>query len=135
MEQRNVATGVQISRYAYTILAMIFAACLLVQVFLSGMAIFWNATNWQLHIAFVNFFQYIPVILLILAFTGQIKGGLRWMPIGLIVLIIIQYATVNMTNYIAAIHPVTGMGMFVLAINTAQASWGLSFQRNHEQVS
>ncbi|HEX7064035.1 MAG TPA: DUF6220 domain-containing protein [Bacillales bacterium] len=124
MEQENVSGEVRFSRYAYLILAMIFAACVMAQVFLAGMAIFGNPVNWQLHTSFVHYFEYLPILIFVLAFTGRIKGGLRWMPLGLIGLLVVQYATANMVNlasgYIAAIHPVTGMGMFMLAMNVVR---------------
>lgn len=133
MEQKGVqiTTGARYSRYAYVIIAIIFAACVMAQVFLAGMAVFGNPADWKLHEAFVHYFEYLPIIMIILAFTGRLNRELRWMPFGLIVLIAVQYATANMANlasgYIAAIHPVTGMGMFLLAMNIVRKSWPTIF--------
>ncbi|HET7578984.1 MAG TPA: DUF6220 domain-containing protein [Bacillales bacterium] len=139
MEPKNVSGGVRFSRYAYVTLAMIFAACVMAQVFLAGMAIFGNPADWKMHAAFVSYFQYLPILIFVLAFTGRIKGELRWMPLGLIVLLVVQYATANMANlasgYIAAIHPVTGMGMFVLAMNIVRASWSSLLKASRKNES
>lgn len=127
----SIGAGVRFSRYVYVILAMILAACIMGQIFIAGMAVFGSPADWKLHVAFVRYFQYLPILLIIFGFTGRLSRELRWMPFGLIVLLVIQYVTANLANlasgYIAAIHPVTGMGMFLLAMNIVRKSWPAIF--------
>lgn len=127
----GMTTGVRVARYVYVILGMVFAACVMAQMFLAGMAIFGSPVNWQLHTSFIHYFEYLPIIIFVLAFVGRLKGGLRWMPLGLIVLIVVQYATANMaglaSGVVAAVHPVTGMGLFVLSMNIVRKVWQSGF--------
>lgn len=119
------------STYAYVILAMIFAACVMGQVFLAGMAIFGKTVFWSWHVVFIRYFEYVPILMIIFAFTGRLSRELRWMPFGLIILIAVQYFTANMADsswLVAAVHPVTGMGMFVLAMNIVRKSWPTLFK-------
>lgn len=137
--ESDMTAGVRYSRYAYVILTIIiFAACVMAQVFLAGAAIFGNPEYWKMHTTFIHFFEFVPIIIFVLAFAGQLKGNLRWMPLGLMVLILVQYATANMADlasgFIAAVHPVTGMILFMIAMILVRDSWAMMFASNPKRA-
>ncbi|HEU5138664.1 MAG TPA: DUF6220 domain-containing protein [Bacillales bacterium] len=117
-------TGGGIIRVIYAFLAWVFVACVVVQVFLAGVATFGDATYWGKHMTFVHLFEFVPIVMFILSFIGRLRGGLRWWPFVLFGLIFLQYFTANIgkvvsTDFLAALHPVNALVIFWLAIVTA----------------
>jgi hypothetical protein len=111
---------IKFARSAFAVLAWVFAACLIVQVFFAGLAIFDDSKYWELHTTFVRMFALIPILLLVFAFLGRMSWGTVFLSIGLFLLIIFQFVSVNLSaRAIAALHPVVAMlliGGAVLAI-------------------
>ncbi|MEW9702217.1 SDR family oxidoreductase [Paenibacillus sp. SI8] len=62
-----------VGRLIYNILAWLFLACIVVQVFIAGMAIFADPVNWSAHKTFVKIFVLIPLIMYLLTFVGRIN--------------------------------------------------------------
>jgi hypothetical protein len=115
------------ARRGYTVLAWIFVACLAVQTFLAGQAVFTGPELWPLHTSFVHVFELLPVVMLVLAVVGRLPRGLRWLPVLVFALLALQYATAAMGKSLdlkpfGAIHPVNALLMFWLAIHIAQRS-------------
>ncbi len=113
------------SRVAYQIIAWVLVLCVAVQIFLAGMGTFVSPTNWALHVTFIHFFELLPILLLILAFVGRLPARDRWLAVGMLVLVAVQYATAGMrlaeaTRIVAALHPLTGFLFLWLAITAAQ---------------
>lgn len=112
---------------AYATLDWLLAACLLVQVFIAGMAVFVFPTYWQWHTTFVHAFEGVPLRLILIAWLGRLRHSLRWMPLGILAFVIVQYATANLRHepdaqLVAALHPVTGFAITWLAIAIARGS-------------
>lgn len=98
----------------FTLLA-IFSFCILVQVFLAGLAIFVEPVYWARHAMFVRFFELIPLLLVILALVGRMPKRLIWQSIALFLLIFLMYLSANIGStypFVAALHPVLAMVMF-----------------------
>ncbi|HET7578752.1 MAG TPA: DUF6220 domain-containing protein [Bacillales bacterium] len=117
-------SGNHLSRFIYAFFAWLFFACVVVQVFLAGMATFGDASYWGKHMTFVHFFELVPIVLFILSFIGRLRGGLRWWPLILLALIYVQYITANIgkvvsTDFVAALHPVNALVIFWIAMVTA----------------
>lgn len=104
------------SRQVFLILAWIYAVCIVAQTLLAGMALFNNYAYWGYHTTFVIWFQFIPILMLMLAFTGQLSRKIRWKVAGLFLLIVpLQYVSVHVP-VIGAVHPVTPLILFWLIL-------------------
>lgn len=117
------------SRWGYLILSVIFAVCVLVQVYIAGMATFVDPGSWQMHMSFVHVFEFLLIPMLALAFLGTLPRKLKLTPVLLFGLISMQYATAEGFNgsMVAAIHPVNALIIFwVTVIGIRWARRGLS---------
>ena len=113
------------ARRGFVLFSGLFAICVVIQVFIAGMAIFVDPANWSLHTTFIHFFELLPLVMLVLAFIGQLPRMLKLLPVGLWVLIMMQYATAEgfPTSLVAAIHPVNALVIFWLAVFTTRRAW------------
>jgi mercuric ion transport protein len=112
------------SRHGYVGLMALFAACVLVQIYVAGMAVFIDPTNWRLHAGFVHVFELVPVPLLVVAYLGGLPRPLKWTPVVLYLLVGVQYATAHQFGtYIAAIHPVNAVMIFAVAAGATKRAW------------
>ncbi|HEX7064030.1 MAG TPA: DUF6220 domain-containing protein [Bacillales bacterium] len=126
-ENNSVGSGETkggITQVVYAFFAWLFFACVVVQVFLAGVATFSDAAYWGKHMTFAHLFELVPVVLFILSFIGHLRGGLRWWPLILLALIYVQYITANIgkivsVDFIAALHPVNALVIFWIAMVTA----------------
>jgi hypothetical protein len=110
------AEGNRTVRWIYAALAWITWACIVVQVFLAGLGTFADSADWKLHTTFVNYFEYLPIVMFILSFFGRIRGGLRWIGLGLYALISFQHMSVRVFSDIgalAALHTVVALALFL----------------------
>ncbi|MCC3371514.1 DUF6220 domain-containing protein [Cohnella sp. REN36] len=110
--------GAAIFAIGFTLLAYLFAVGVLVQVFLAGMAIFVDSLRWRDHEIFVRVIEFVPLIMLILAFPGRLPQTLRWMCAGMFLLIFAQYFTAHFPGA-GAFHPVIAALLFVLSVHVA----------------
>lgn len=112
----------RVARTVYAVLAWAFAACVVVQVFLAGMAIFVDPLNWVRHVNFVHFFGELPILMLILAWIGRLPrgAGLLLGPVILWLLIGVQFATAEARSVVAALHPVNALLLAWYGMRLAQ---------------
>jgi hypothetical protein len=99
-------------------LTALFALCLIIQIFLAGLAIFAEPVYWASHTTFVHMFEIIPLLMMVLALVGRLPRKLIWQSVGLLLLIFLMYLTANigaLSPYVAATHPVMAMIMFWVA--------------------
>lgn len=108
----------KISRFFFLGLAWLLAACVVIQIFIAGMAVFTSPSYWHNHIVFVHLFEFIPLLMLIFSFTGRLPYSLRWMSAALFVMIFAQFFTANFTGA-GAFHTVIAAAMFWLALHVA----------------
>lgn len=113
---QGIAERTRWFKLAYTVLAWIFAACVVVQVFFAGLALFHRASFWIQHRTFIQFFEYIPIVILLLLLIGRAPRGkgLYWPQLVLLALIMVQYVTGGSAfgSLFSAVHPVSAMAMF-----------------------
>jgi mercuric ion transport protein len=115
------------ARAACQVLAWLFLAGIGVQVFLAGLGIFVAAPWWLQHRSFVHGLEALPLLMLILAFAGQLSGILRWGTVAAFGLIGVQYATIELDQPVfAALHPVNAIVLSLLALIVIQRSARLS---------
>lgn len=117
------------SRRIYLALALGFAACVAVQVFFAGMGVFVDAARWSWHSSFIHVFEFLPLLMLPLAFSARLSAAVRWLTALLLALIALQYITANMGTPLAALHPVNGMLIFWVATIIAGRAWRATVAR------
>src|SRR3712207_6322210 len=107
---------VRFARYAHAVLASAFLACVVVQVFFAGVGIF--GADWSFHTYFVPLFE----LMLPPAFVLPLV--LKLAPVGLWVLITVQYALANADGpaVVAALHPANRLLIFWISLEVARRS-------------
>ena len=111
----RLSVPVRLARIGYALLSSVFVACVLVQVFFAGMGAF--GADWAWHLTFAHFLELPPLLMMPLAFVGRLPWGLRLLPLGLVVLIGVQYAIADVTVPTAALHPVNALLIFLSLIH------------------
>lgn len=120
----SVSRRVLWSRYGYVGSMALFAVCVLVQIYIAGMAVFVDPANWDLHGGFVHVFEFIPLPLLVAAFLGRLPRTFKSIPIVLSLLVGVQYATAHQFgSFVAALHPVNAVVIFGVATVTTKRAW------------
>ena len=59
------------SQLLYIFVAWLFALCIVLQAFLAGLSIFAGPAWWAIHVEAGHWFNPIPILLLLLAFSGR----------------------------------------------------------------
>jgi hypothetical protein len=99
----------------YKWLAWIFIVCILIQVFLAGLALFMDPSHWARHTGFSRFLMIPPILMLITSFIARLPIFLRLHSAGLIGMIILIFASALLSSeigFISALHPVIAMILF-----------------------
>lgn len=112
---------VRLVRIGYAVLSSVFVACVLVQVFFAGMGAF--GADWSWHLTFAHFLGLPPLLMVPMAFVGRLSWGSRLLPVGLLVLIGVQYAFANAAVPAAALHPVNALLILLLSLLAARLAW------------
>lgn len=125
ISDERLPTHVRLVRVGYVLIAGLFIVGVLIQVYIAGMAVFVNPARWSMHATFVHIIEWMPLIMLVLAFPGRLSRELKLLSIGLFVLVIVQYATALgfSDSLVAAIHPVNALIIFGLAVVTTRWAW------------
>lgn len=119
-KDHNLSRRVKFSRLGFAGLAWIFTACIVIQVFFAGMAVFENPVYWRRHEIFVHLFEIVPLLMFILAFLGRLPRGMAWGSFGMLILIFAQYMTAH--QWASALHPVIALLLFLGAVHVAKRS-------------
>jgi hypothetical protein len=117
----RISAPVRLARVFYALLSSVFVACVLVQVFFAGVGAF--GADWDRHLTFVHLFGALPLLMIPVAFAGRLSWGSRLLPIGLVVLIGVQYATANSAVPAAALHPVNALLILWVGLLGARQAW------------
>jgi len=122
-EMNNAMTGkrTRVFRGAFAAVAWLLTACIAVQTLLAGAAVFLDPEHWRSHVLFVRALEWLPILMLILAFPGKYGASLKWSAAALIGMIVLQYITANVDG-LGLLHPVIALFMFLVAYRTAAAS-------------
>ncbi len=114
--------GLAWARAGYRVLSWGLLACIAIQVFLAGMAVFGGPANWVMHRGFVPVLSTLPLVMFPLAFLGRLPNLQRWLPLGLIFLIGLQAALIQFGTLVAALHAVNALLIFWVALILARGS-------------
>jgi len=120
----NANTRVRTIRFLYGLLAAGLLVCIVLQVFLAGMGIFVDADNLDMHRTFANYFEFAPLVMFILSFFGQIRGGLRWLALVTLAFSFLQHITIQVfTGSLQALLAVDALVLFGLSWYMTRRSW------------
>jgi hypothetical protein len=103
------------ARIVFKWLAWIFTGCILIQVFLAGLALFWNSNQWANHTGFSRILMIPPILMLVTSFIARLPVSLRLYSAGLIGILILMGVTAKLSSemgYLSALHPVIALMLF-----------------------
>lgn len=108
-------------RRIYTLVAWLFVACLIVQVFLAGMSVFTGSSWWDVHIQTGHIFGIFTILLALLSLAARFPRLLIVLSFLLIIQYALQYAFINLAGplhfpALSALHPVNAMLLFLVAV-------------------
>lgn len=96
------------------VLAWLFAAGVVVQIFLAGLALFDNASRWADHKSFGMMIGPLVLLLALTTLIGRLPRLITGASLVLLVLYIIQISLPSMTGYLAALHPLVAFAVLGL---------------------
>lgn len=116
------------ARIAFAWLSWVFVACLVVQVFLAGVGAFGSTAGFEPHVTWAYTFGYLVLVNLVLAIAAGFARRFVALSGLLLVLFALQsvLAALRETSvYLAALHPVNGFLILLIAIVVARDAWPL----------
>jgi uncharacterized protein DUF6220 len=108
------------SRRALVVVAWLLVGCTVGQIFLAGLGVFAGPQWWLRHKEFVDGFQYLAPLALVLTYLARTTRGPKVAAWLMVLLLWLQYTTIEQRlipghQVYAALHPVGGMLIFWLA--------------------
>jgi hypothetical protein len=113
-------------RTIYAALAWLFVAGLVVQVFLAGRGVFESPVEFETHRTWGFLLELFPIVLLIVGLVAGVGRRLAVFAIVAFVLFILQSVFVALREsspIVAALHPVNGFLILLIAIEMAREAW------------
>ncbi len=137
MEERNVPDVIspehpiaRWSRVGFVLSAWLYAAAVLVQVFLAGLSTFDDPARWPDHVQFGQMIGTFTVLMVAFAVLGRLPWLIAGLAFAEFMLYGMQYPfALSSVGAMAALHAVNALVMFWLAINLAQRAQPLAFDR------
>jgi len=114
---------------AYTALAVvasIFVACLVIQVFLAGLGVFDSPSAFMTHATFGYIIEWLTVVMLLIAAFGRLGRRLIGLTALTLVQLVLQSVFVAVRDtypMVAALHPVNGFAVLLVTILIARLAW------------
>jgi hypothetical protein len=121
---------VRISRYIYQVLAWLFVAGVVTQVFLAGMVVVAGQISWESHIGLGHSLGGLLLLMLISMYLGRLPGSMKrltWVLFGVYVLQadILIFLRVQ-APLLSALHPVLALFDFALGLVLTRQAWSLT---------
>ena len=98
---------------AFRVLAWIFLAGIVAQVFIAGLALFTDSARWSWHRHLAVVLAVIPLLMLPLIFRQR---RTLWLAVLAFALLNVQGATIRIGGLAGAFHPVTALLLFWIAL-------------------
>ena len=117
-----------IARTLHAGIAWLLVAVLVIQVWLAGRGVFESPTVFDTHRDVGYMISLFPIVLLVLGFLGAMGRRVAIMAAVIFGLVILQSVFVVMRTSspaIAALHPVNGFLILLVAVMLARESWGM----------
>jgi len=124
-------------RLVFKAMVMIFAICILVQVFLAGLALFWNSAEWASHRGFAILTIIVSILNLVLSFIARLPLSLRLRSAGLfgiIILIAVSAKLPSGIGYLSALHPVLALMLFFGTVSLVQKTNALNKEQKQQST-
>ena len=117
-----------VARRIFPIVAGLFAACAVVQVFLAGLGVFDDPGAFISHRNFGYLFGWLTLVLLVLAIAGRM--GRQYIGASALLLTLFALQSVFIAvrvdaPAVAALHPLNGFAILGLALVTTWSSWAV----------
>lgn len=118
------------SRFAFNVVAWLFAACCAIQVYLAGLGVFAGPANFNTHSGFGYLFGLLTLVLIGLALVGRAPRRIVGASILLLVLFALQSVFILLwkssppNTALAALHPLNGFVIFFVAVALAWTTRG-----------
>jgi putative tricarboxylic transport membrane protein len=115
-----------VARTVYLVVAVAFVVGLAAQVFLAGLGVFDSPTAFATHRDVGYALSFLPILLLILGLVGGLGRRMAILAAVIFGLFLLQSVFVAMRDSspaIAALHPVNGFLIVLLAIFVAREGW------------
>jgi hypothetical protein len=94
------------------IIAWLFSAAIVVQIFLAGLALFDTAERWSDHSSFGEMIGILPLLALVLVLVGRAGRESIGMTVVMVILSIVQIMLPSFdTGWIAALHPLVAFAL------------------------
>lgn len=122
-EKRRMKT-----RIVFQWLTWLFVVCIAVQLFLAGLALFWNPAQWASHVGFSRALIVFPVLMIVFSFVARFPVSMRLRSAGPLVMIVLMAVSANLPSavgYLAALHPVIAVLLFWETVSIARRSGAL----------
>ena len=107
-------------RILYVIVAWLFPAAILIQVFLVGLSLFTGQAYWSTHRDLGHSLAVLPLLLIILSYLGRLPRSeklLIWLLFGIYLVQAEVFAAIRAdVPILAAFHPVLALVLFALAL-------------------
>lgn len=111
------------ARLAFQAMAMLLAICIVIQVFLAGLALFWDSAQWASHTGFAKLPMIVSVLMLAISFFARLPLSLRLRSAVLFGIIILIAVSANLppgVGYLSALHPVLALTLFFGIVSLIQ---------------
>ena len=125
------------ARQAHPIVGALFAACVVIQVFLAGLGVFADPRSFITHREFGYVFGLLTLALLVLALIGREPRRVTGLSALLLLLFALQSVFIALRTSspeIAALHPLNGFLILFVAITVSRASWAVRHERNDASI-
>jgi hypothetical protein len=116
----------RISRPVHVVVAWLFVIGLLYQVFLAGLGVFDSSTAFLTHRDTGYVLTFVPVLLAVTGFLGRFG----WLQVGAALFMVVQFILQSVfvlqrdsMPAVAALHPVNGVLILVIAVWLASDAW------------
>jgi hypothetical protein len=114
------------ARTAYPVVAGLFVACAVIQVFLAGLGVFDDPNVFVTHRNFGYLFGWLTLVLLVISLVGRMPRRYIGLAVLILVLFSLQSVFVAVRQdmpAVAALHPLNGFLILGVATYTAWTSW------------
>ena len=115
-----------VARTAYPVVAGLFVACAIIQVFLAGLGVFDDPSSFITHRNFGYMFGWLTLVLLVIALVGRMQRRFVGLAVLLLVLFSLQSVFVAVREdmpAVAALHPLNGFLILAVAGIATWSSW------------
>ena len=117
----------------FSAMAVLFNLCLVAQLLTVGLAVFSDASWWQVHVWLVRGYGGIAVLLLMGTFIAPFPKRIQALTKAIVILLLLQFATAHIQQPLplGVLHPLTGFTLFTTS--TTLVHRAMSFVRGHSE--